>query len=391
MRRFLVATNWEKELIDGLSQYPEVKSVFGKLRNDVVGGGRASFSIPEVSRRQAIEYIRYVHSKGLEFNYLFNACCLGNIEFTKEGREKIIKELDWAIFKARVDLITVSNNYLLGLVRKRYPEVKVGLGLYTKVFDLDQFKYYQDLGVEYIVISHSFVKDFKLVKKLSKVIKCKIFMIVNEIERYICPNAIYHSNSFSHMSRVKKGGNWIDPWNCQCTKYKLVQKPEEFIRAGYIRPEDLKTYEDMGYYNFKIVDRGKSTPWLLRAVRAYVDREYRGNLLDIVNQGLFIGREDASCSVRGNFFEYFKKNIDSEKKWLKFYFGKYKNGFPYINNQKLEGVLEHFKDKGPLGEDGYLNSIVKEAISFSDVSLRDELVEVLDDAIGSVLFPQKNK
>jgi hypothetical protein len=41
------------------------------LRSDIVGGGRPSFSIPEVSRKQAEEYIRYVHSKGIKFNYLF--------------------------------------------------------------------------------------------------------------------------------------------------------------------------------------------------------------------------------------------------------------------------------------------------------------------------------
>lgn len=53
--------------------------------------------------------------------------------------------------------------------------------------------------------------------------------------------------------------------------------------SRWIRPEDLHVYEALGFDEFKIIDRSRSTAWLLRAARAYADRRYEGNLLDILS------------------------------------------------------------------------------------------------------------
>ena len=46
-----LATNFDEELIDFIVKHDthkQIKSVFGKMRNDMAGGGRASFLLPEV-------------------------------------------------------------------------------------------------------------------------------------------------------------------------------------------------------------------------------------------------------------------------------------------------------------------------------------------------------
>ena len=53
--------------------------------------------------------------------------------------------------------------------------------------------------------------------------------------------------------------------------------------SRWIRPEDLHVYESLGIEEFKIIDRSRSTAWLLRATKAYASRSYDGNLLDIVS------------------------------------------------------------------------------------------------------------
>jgi hypothetical protein len=53
--------------------------------------------------------------------------------------------------------------------------------------------------------------------------------------------------------------------------------------SRWIRPEDLHHYEALGIDEFKIIDRSRSTPWLLRATKAYASRRYDGNLLDILS------------------------------------------------------------------------------------------------------------
>lgn len=400
MREFIVASNWEKELIDGLVKYPEVKSVFAKLRSDIVGGGRASFSIPKVTQKQAEEYIRYVHSKGIKFNYLFNAACLGNIEFTKKGKERIIQELDWAIYQAKVDAIIVCTSYLFKLVKKRYPKIKVGMGLFTKVCTLEGFKYYEDAGADWITLPESFPRYYKLLEKLRKTVRCELYILVNDMDKYWCPNVLCHLNAIAHMSQKNSfsGNLWIEPWMWNCLKTRL-ENPVDIIRSSFIRPEDLYIYEEMGYRHFKIVDRARSTQWLLRAVKAYVDRKYEGNILDILNLKAFIGKEDICKNVGKNFYKYFLKNYSSDKAWLKIYFSKYERGFPYINNEDLKDFAKHFYkhrcDLVNCSECGYCKKAAQKVIKFKNPQVCEESIEVLQAAIDAFssnkLFRPKEK
>jgi collagenase-like PrtC family protease len=57
--------------------------------------------------------------------------------------------------------------------------------------------------------------------------------------------------------------------------------PVELLKSPWIRPEDIPHYEAIGYDRFKITERFKRTPLLLENVRAYENRRYDGNLLDL--------------------------------------------------------------------------------------------------------------
>ena len=389
MRTFCVASNWERELIEGLAKYPEVKWVFAKLQTDIIGGGRSSFTLPEISRQQAEEYIRYVHSKGIKFNYLFNASCLGNIEFTKKGRARIIKELDWAVYKANVDSITISTNYLFKLIKKNYPKIKIWMGIFIQARDLEQFKYFDDAGADMLTVPHTFMKYYTFLEKLRRVVRCNLQILVNDVEGYWCPNTVFHINAFSHMSQKNNLSKklWVDPWNWGCVK-SIIEKPEELIKSNWVRPEDLSIYERMGYKHFKIVDRGRSTPWLLRVVRAYVDRKYEGNIFDILKLGIIPGREDACKKVSKEFCNYFLKNYDSRKEWLKIYFGKYKEGLPCFYNRDLKNFANYFwKHKCNLTncyECTYCKKVAK-AISFKNPKARKDLIRILENSIDAFL------
>jgi hypothetical protein len=83
-----VATNFDDGLLDELSAYP-VMEVFDKLSADPVGGGRASFMLPPLSRSRFERHVQAARSKGMGFNYLLNPACMYNREYTKHGRGKI--------------------------------------------------------------------------------------------------------------------------------------------------------------------------------------------------------------------------------------------------------------------------------------------------------------
>ena len=73
----------------------------------------------------------------------------------------------------------------------------------------------------------------------------------------------------------------LDYCSLVCNELRL-REPVNYLRANWIRPEDLHLYEAMGYHNFKIVERNTPTQILLDRVKAYSERRYDGNLLDLV-------------------------------------------------------------------------------------------------------------
>jgi collagenase-like PrtC family protease len=128
-------------------------------------------------------------------------------------------------------------------------------------------------------------------------------------------------------------------YNCTLKKFS---DPVEIIKARWIRPEDLWAYEEMGYSKFKVVERFKRSEVLLTTVKAYEDRSFDGNLIDI----LTLTNPDV----------YLKPNLD--------YFNKPEHvnvpmiaqvgglmdfalrDFIHIDNKKLDGFIEFFQDNG---------------------------------------------
>jgi len=53
------------------------------------------------------------------------------------------------------------------------------------------------------------------------------------------------------------------------------------IRMRWIRPEDLRYYEEIGIDRFKIAGRYMSTDQLVNVIKAYSERKYEGDLRDL--------------------------------------------------------------------------------------------------------------
>ncbi len=390
MRKFIVAGNWDNALIDGLSQFSEVDSVFARLATDTTGGGRAAYVLPLVNRRKAEEHIKYAHSKGIKFIYLYNASCLGNMEFSKEGRKRLEEEIEWVVEGAKVDAITVANNFLFRLLRKKYPKLSVGIGVFMKMGEIERFKYYQDQGAGYITITFNVMRDFKLLEKLRKNIKCEMHAFVNNICLFYCPHMVYHPNVLTHMSKTGSPSSRVcvdyHTWTCDVIK---CQKPAELIKSRWIRPEDLKTYEDMGFTHFKITDRSRASSWLVRATKAYVDRRYDGNLCDILSLEIPGDEKSIQPEINKRFRRQLLKYCVSDQVWLKGSFGWGKLGRPYIDNRALDGFLEFYKKHDCSVSDcdkcGYCQRIADKAVLFKNEFARKNLISMLNGSINEFL------
>ena len=288
-----VATNFDDELIRRAKDYP-VTEVFGKLPRDFVGGGRPSYMLSRLSSRRFQEHVRLARTLGIDFNYLLNAACLDNLEFTRRGQRAINLILGW-LGESGVASITVSVPYLLELIKHRFPQFKVKVGVFTRVATVQQAKFWEALGADCITLDPLTVnRDFKTLVAIRASVACDLQLIANSDCLLFCPLAGYHMVGLSHASQRRHGAALpLDYCFLACTAAKL-DDPVHYVRSNWIRPEDVARYEAIGYARLKILERGAPTKVMVQRVGAYATRHYDGNLLDLIDP--LAGRQSAELA-----------------------------------------------------------------------------------------------
>lgn len=277
-----VACNFDDALLDGIASFP-VYEIFGKLTSDYFGGGRPSFYLPEVNRAQLQRFVKKTHEHGIEFNYLLNASAMGNEEFTREGQRQMEQLLDWLDHEVGVDSVTVANVFFLRLVKRRHPRLRVRVSAHRFTDTPRKVRFWVDNGADCVVVSEVNIhRELKVLRAMREAAgHVDLQLIVNNWCRQDCAIAGNHAVNLSSGSRTHNRGFPLDYCSLVCNELRL-REPVNYLRANWIRPEDLPIYEDLGYHNFKIVERNTPTRILVERTRAYAGRRYDGNLLDLV-------------------------------------------------------------------------------------------------------------
>jgi collagenase-like PrtC family protease len=129
--KFSLAANYDPELVPALASYP-VDEVYGKFPADGVSGGRPRYLATPLSETDLRNYIRLLERHGIAFNYLLNGACFGNREWTRSWQKRVMTLLtklgEWGVRR-----VTVSTPFLLELVKRRFPEFKVRVGIFAQV------------------------------------------------------------------------------------------------------------------------------------------------------------------------------------------------------------------------------------------------------------------
>ncbi len=280
--RFELACNWDAKLLKGLENFQDVE-LFGGIPGSLIAGGRASFVAPEVTEADAEKYIAAARTAGFSFNFLLNASCLDNREYRKDEFAKIIRHIGW-VESTGADWVTVTIPYLLEIIKKHFPALKVAVSSWARVESVRKAQYWESLGADAIVLSEEINRDFKTLEAIRRAVKCKLILIANPGCLYGCPRSFYHANVMTHGSQGghSSEGFLVDHCYFSCTNEK-VRHPEELIKIRWIRPEDIEDYEMAGIDCLKIIDRYKTTETLLSYLKAYSERRYTGNLVELLN------------------------------------------------------------------------------------------------------------
>ncbi len=388
-----VATNFDNGFLDAISAYP-VKEVFGKLPSDSVGGGRASFTLPPLSRKRFERHVEAARSKGIGFNYLLNPACMDNREYTRQGQKEIEALLEY-IEDIGIGAVTISLPFLLPIIKKRHPRLKVRVGVYARVDGVAKARFWEEGGADCITLeSLSVNRDFRVLESLRRALKIELQLIVNANCQLFCPLSGQHMVNLSHASQ--KGhptrGFMID-WCVMKCSYDKLKDPVQYLRSEFIRPEDLGLYINMGYNSFKVLERGAPTPVLIRRVKAYSEGYYDGNLLDLIQPFGYKEKSDASLS-KGLFNKWkylFRPRLVRLSKLMKLKDLADRRGMltplkgepVYIDNSKLTGFIPGFRDRNCRNIDcsacGWCASYTKNAVRI-DETYRRELMKLYEES-----------
>jgi collagenase-like PrtC family protease len=266
---------------------------------------------------------------------------MGNMEYDKDTHNEVLRHLDW-LCEINVDTVTVSIPYLIELIKRQYPQLRVKVSAIAHVNSIARARFFEEMGADEIQVDFMSNRDFEFLKALRDTVNVKFSLLANEVCLYQCPYRTYHYNLCGHASQEwhPLEGFYVDYCLISCTVQRLHDLTQ-LVRARWIRPEDLAYYEALGYENFKLSGRRMSTAWLTRAVKAYAERQYEGNLMDLLN-GVTPG---VDVDMRAPQFEKFIKGVHKLQGEKITALSQLYPVKPYVDNKKLDGFIEFFETR----------------------------------------------
>ena len=371
--KYTVGYNWDETLFSKID-YPEIESVYAGTGDSVIGSGRAPLVIQSVNESQIKRSIDIAHKQGLKFEFTLNSGCISNKEFTKEGHREIVEYLEW-LDELGVDSITVTLPSIINIAKRYVPNMKIKVSTFQKIASVESAKRFEALGVDAIMLAENCNRDFKLLEEIRKAVECKMVLIANVGCVFQCPNSHSHIVSTAHSCDrdAKQSIFTIIPHSADCMIAKL-ENPTNIIKARYIRPEDVYYYEDIGIDMLKLCDRHTKTDMIEERVKAYVERKYSGNLMNIIGQK----SERKSDEINsGEFEKLLNQSEECEKKTFK-YFNFSISDLIYIDNDQYPAdYLKHFMNNDCIrtncSDCNYCEKIAKQVLTVK----ADEIQEVV--------------
>lgn len=240
--------------------------------------GRGESELTPTVDYDTLKYnVNYIQSKGFNFNYLINAPFYNNIELTRLGYKNILNHIEYLHSELNINTFTVANIILAEIINTNFKGVDVyistiaGIDAISQVVDLKNKKFKK------VVLKENRIRDFKFLQEVANIGGIEIELILNN---HCYQDCVYRDLHYlSLTSKVPVNSYNYDFFTNSCLHRNAI----EFLKVPIIRPEDIDTYINIGIQNFKVEGRTnieKSN--LTKFVQAYIDRNYEGNIVELL-------------------------------------------------------------------------------------------------------------
>ncbi|HYB91621.1 MAG TPA: U32 family peptidase [Candidatus Binataceae bacterium] len=269
--KLMLPTNFDPELIGRIARFEPVY-IYGSLPTEATL--RSSLVLAPATEEDVAFHIEQAARRKIRFAYVMNATCLGNKEYSEEGRGQLLQRLQWLVDAGGAAVVT-ANPFVMELVRENFPSLELHISVLASVNDARKAKFFDELGATVIHLDPQVNRDFRRLEAIRKAAGCTLSLVVNEGCLLSCPIRNYHSNMISHSGESITGRYYVDYCYYRCALFKVTD-PAEHLRSPWVRPEDLSVYEDLGIDLFKVAGREKMeegpsshTDWIVKVAGAY--------------------------------------------------------------------------------------------------------------------------
>lgn len=256
-----VIINLMKEYPDKFNDGYAVGSVYGTFPGAIWNGGRAVFGVTAKGDMQKIikTYndfgvpVRFTWTNSLlEEKHVNDTYCNLIMDIANNGKNQVL----------------VNTPVLEEYLRKNYPDFEFISSTTKRIKSLDALKAELDKDYALVVLDYDLNHDEKVLEEL-KPAASRVEILVDEICFPNCPKRVAHYKDESLRQLTFDKGTTFD-----CPNRKTVPAFKECMkRDAFISKEQIGSYIDRGFVNFKIVGRGLPTEMVIDSYIYYLVKD----------------------------------------------------------------------------------------------------------------------
>jgi len=230
------------------------------------------------------EDLAWCRAQGILLDTLFNCNCYGDDAVSPKLADFVAATLDeMGACDLFPDIVTTTSPFVATVLRRRFPGVHIRASVNLRVHGTLGFEYVGELFDSFYVTRER-QRDPAFLAETAAWAKAHgklLGMQANSGCLRQCPFQQFHDNLHGH-DRVRQSGvgAQFDFSVFRCRTIYAKRNWEDFIRATWVRPEDLprcEPYVDV----VKLATRRIKDP--VKILAAYADYAYDGNLLDLMD------------------------------------------------------------------------------------------------------------
>lgn len=235
-------------------------------------------------RARIVSDLKWARANGIELDAIFNANCYGDISLSQALVDHVVGVLGEMESEGLFpDHLTTASPFIATVVRRKFPSVRIRFSINMDIASEIALKYVDGLydsfyagrndhrRLDYVARLGAWAKEHGKAMGIQANPGCL---------RH-CPFHQFHNNLHGHnrMGQSAMGEKYgFSVFLCR-TNYERGNY-EDFLRAIWIRPEDLPLYERHADI-VKLATRRHPNPEAI--IRAYATYEYDGDLAEIVD------------------------------------------------------------------------------------------------------------